>query len=107
MLAACLLLLAASGPPDLAAVGVVVASAPERSAAILRSNGRTRVVSVGDTVFGGRVLAVTRRQVVLEFGGERVVIAVRGSRPRPPSPAAGGPPAAPATARSRTPLRWS
>ena len=87
MLAACLLLLAASGPPDVAAVGVVVASSPERSAAILRSEGRTRIVSAGDAVFGGRVVAVTRHQVILDFDGDRVAIAVRGAGAgSPPSP---------------------
>lgn len=98
MLAACLLLLVVSGPPDLVAVGVVVASSPERSAAILRSGGRTRVVSVGDGVFGGRVLAVSRSQVILDFEGERVDIAVRGtgSTPTRPPRAASLPPPPPA-----------
>ena len=48
-LSALLLVLALSGPSDLAAVGVVVAASPDRSVAILRSEGKTRVVSVGDT----------------------------------------------------------
>lgn len=86
MLAACLLLFAAVVPPDVTALGVVIASAPDRSAAILRSGGRTRVVSVGDPVFGGRVLAVSRRQVILEFDGERVDVAVRGTGEAPPPP---------------------
>lgn len=98
MLAACLFLLVASGPQDLAAVGVVVASSPERSAAILRSGGRTRVVSVGDAVFGGRVVAVGRRWVILDFDGERVDIAVRGTGPArtPPPRIASLPPRPPA-----------
>ena len=86
MLAACLLALVASGPSDLAAVGVVVAGSPERSVAILRSDGRTRVVTVGDVVFGGRVLAVSKEQVTLEFDGERVAVRVRGSVPVAPPP---------------------
>jgi len=86
MLAACLLVLVASGPSDLAAIGVVVAGSPERSVAILRSDGRTRVVMVGDVVFGGRVLAVSKEQVTLEFDGERVAVRVRGSGSVAPSP---------------------
>jgi general secretion pathway protein C len=77
MLAALLLLLASSAPVDLAAVGVVVAESPARSVAILRSEGRTRVVGVGDTVFGGRLLTVSTTRVVLEFDGARVDVRVR------------------------------
>jgi type II secretion system protein C len=68
-----LLALAVAAPaPDVQVVGVVVARSPERSVAILRSAGRTRVVAVGDSVFGGRVLAVAADGVRLDFGGETV-----------------------------------
>jgi general secretion pathway protein C len=85
-----LLAQALSAPADLAAVGVVLAQSPERSVAVLYSEGRTRVVSVGDTVFGGRVLAVSRNGVQLMFGGERVDVPVRstGSAPVRPRTAA-------------------
>ena len=86
MLAACLLLLVSSAPADLAAVGVVVAESSERSVAILRSEGRTRVVSVGDSVFGGRLLAVSTSQVTLEFDGERIDVRVRSTGPPTMSP---------------------
>ncbi len=88
MLGVLLALLVSSAPTDLAAVGVVVARSPESSVAILRSEGRTRVVSVGDPVFGGRLLAVSRHRVSLEFGGERVDLRVRstGSVPALPPP---------------------
>jgi general secretion pathway protein C len=76
MLGVLLLALAASVPADLSAVGVVVASSPDRSVAILQSEGRTRVVSVGEQVFGGRLLAVTRDRVTLVFDGERVDVRV-------------------------------
>jgi len=78
-----LLAQAVSAPADLAAVGVVLAPSPERSVAVLRSDGRTRVVRVGDTVFGGRVLAVSRNGVRLVFGGERVDVPVRSTGPAP------------------------
>jgi general secretion pathway protein C len=77
---------AASAPADLTAVGVVVAHSPERSVAVLRSEGRTRVVSVGDSVFGGRVLAVSRSGVLLVFGGERVDLRVQSTGPLPTVP---------------------
>jgi len=81
MLVALLLLLVSSAPADLAAVGVVVAESPERSVAILRSGGRTRVVGVGDSAFGGHLLAVSTTRVTLEFDGERVDVRVRSAGP--------------------------
>jgi general secretion pathway protein C len=87
MLAAVLLLLASTPPADLSAVGVVVAGTPERSVAILRSDGRTRVVGVGDSAFGGRLLAVSSARVTLEFESERVDVVVQSAgRPAPPAP---------------------
>jgi general secretion pathway protein C len=77
---------AVSAPPDLTAVGVVVARSADRSVAVLRSEGRTRVASVGDTVFGGTVLAVSRRAVVLVFDGERVDVRVGSAGPPPIEP---------------------
>jgi general secretion pathway protein C len=88
MLGAVIALLLGSAPADLAAVGVVVAPSPESSVAILRSEGRTRIVSVGDRVFGGRLLAVSRDQVSLVFEGERVDLWVRSTdQPAPALPA--------------------
>lgn len=52
-------------PQDLAAVGIVVSPRSERSVAVLRSQGRTRMGSVGDTVFGGRIVAISRDTVVV------------------------------------------
>lgn len=106
MLAALLLLLVSSAPADLAAVGVVVAGSPERSVAILRSEGRTRVVGVGDTAFGGRLLAVSSTRVILEFEGERIDVRVRDAGP----PALSAPvvatiPESPEVPREDAPLR--
>jgi len=90
-----LLAQAVSAPADLTAVGVVLAQSPERSVAVLRSDGRTRVVSVGDTVFGGRVLTVSRNGVRLVFGGERVDVPVRSTGPAPAFPRTAAQAAAP------------
>jgi general secretion pathway protein C len=64
---------AAEAPPsDLAAIGVIVGATPERSVAILQSGGRTRSALVGHSAFGGRVTAVTRGAVRLDFGGRSI-----------------------------------
>jgi general secretion pathway protein C len=90
----------AQAPPDLAAVGVVVGATPERSVVILQSGGRSRSAGLGDTAFGGRVTAVSREGVTLDFDGRAVDLRLttgRGvsSATRPAGPAtevAGGPP---------------
>jgi general secretion pathway protein C len=61
-------------PADLAVAGVVLSGTAARSTAILTSGGKTRVVSVGDTAFGGRVVSVSAEAVALEFDGERRVL---------------------------------
>jgi len=90
MLASLLLLAAVTAPPDLAAVGVVVAPSPERSVAILRADGRTRVAAVGDEAFGGRLVSVAADSVTLEFGADRVTVRVSAAPgaalPAPPPP---------------------
>jgi type II secretion system protein C len=68
------LALAAVVPADLAAQGVVVGA--RTSVAILRAEGRTRVVAVGDGAFGGVVRAIERGRVTLEFDGAPVVLAL-------------------------------
>jgi type II secretion system protein C len=59
------------GPQDLAVAGVVVGRTPERSSAILTSGGKTRVVAVGESAFGARLVSVAADAVVLERDGER------------------------------------
>src|SRR5262245_55116458 len=66
------LLLAAAAPPDLSAVGTVVGGESARRVAVLRSAGRTRVVGVGDSAFGGLVKTIESGRVVLEFDGQPV-----------------------------------
>jgi type II secretion system protein C len=87
-----LLALAVAAPaPDVQVVGVVVARSPERSVAILRSAGRTRVAAVGDSVFGARVVAVAADGVRLDFGGETVrVRLVANTAPSSPLPQRAG-----------------
>jgi len=97
-----LLLAVLSGPPaDLEAVGLIVSRRPEACVAILRSGGRERVAGVGETAFGGRVIAVVPGRVSLDFGGERVDVRLAGVAAAPPpsapSAAASGPPEDPTT----------
>src|SRR5512147_1507235 len=77
---------ATQGPaaPAIEAVGLVRASIPTRSTAILRSQGRTRVVAVGETAFGVRLLAIGSDTVQLELGGQPVELRLA---PAPASPA--------------------
>jgi general secretion pathway protein C len=95
-------------PPDLAVSGVVVRAVPERSTAILSSGGRTRVVSIGDQAFGGRVVAITPKAVVIEFDGERRELRLPNAtevaqRPAPPPPVQPAVPAAPPAAAPEDP----
>jgi type II secretion system protein C len=92
----CLFAATASAPADLQAVGVVMSAQPEKSVAILRSGGHTRVVTVGDAAFGGHVTAIAAGLVSLDFGGDRVDLRLRAA-PAVPAPAA-PPPLAPAPA---------
>jgi type II secretion system protein C len=68
------LALAAVAPADLAAQGVVVGA--RASVAILRAEGRTRVVAVGDSAFGGVVRAIEPGRVTVEFDGAPLVLAL-------------------------------
>ncbi len=94
-----------SAPADLAVTGVVLREPPGRSTVILASLGRTRVVAVGESAFGGRVVAAGLDGVTLDFGGERRVLRLPSAldaarRPAPagalPAPA-GTPPEDPET----------
>jgi type II secretion system protein C len=80
-----------AAPKDLAVAGVVVGATPDRSSAILVSGGRTRVVAVGETAFGGRLVAVGPGSVTLDFGGERLELRLPAAAAAPPS----APPALP------------
>ena len=77
---------------DVRAAGVVVSPRPERSSAVLRSGGVTRVVAPGETAFGMRVLAVSEHAVTVEVDGRTLVLGLAGG------PTAAVPAPAPATA---------
>ncbi len=67
-----LALVLAAAPPDLSAVGIVMSARVEARAAVLLSGGRTRVVGVGDTAFGGRVAAIESDHVAVDYDSGRV-----------------------------------
>jgi type II secretion system protein C len=79
-------LLAAVPPPDLAAVGTVIGARPEKSVAVLRAQGRSRVVAVGDAAFGGLVRAIESDRVVLDFDGQPVELRLPRAQPMPSRP---------------------
>jgi type II secretion system protein C len=92
MLAALLLAGLAAAPADLVALGVVLGTRPEGSVAILRSGTRTRVVTLGETAFGGRVAAISETAVRLDFDGAAVEVRLSPGTPAPvPAPAAARP----------------
>ena len=99
MLAHALLMALTAAPGDLAAVGIILSPRPESSVAILRAGGRSRVVSAGDMVFGGRVARITATAVVLEFAEGvrelRLVPGAPGGAPRPVGPARAAEPMSP------------
>ncbi len=79
----------------------------QASVAILKSGSAARIVGVGESAFGGQVLAITAEGVSLDFGGERVLLRLPGAALAAPAPAAGqpGPPPADASAVSRSMTR--
>ncbi|MGE5124877.1 MAG: hypothetical protein ACM3PV_01200 [Betaproteobacteria bacterium] len=91
--------------PAIDAVGIVRSPVAGRSLAMLRCEGRTRVLAVGETAFGARLLAIGTETVTLELGGRRLEVRlarVPSALPAPPpraAPAAtaGQPPEDPAT----------
>jgi len=98
-----------TAPKDLSVSGVVLRKTPQRSTAILSSGGATRVVSVGDLAFGGRVVTVSPDGVTLNFGGERLVLRLPSAlqaaalAPPPRHAAAAAGPAAPSGAPPEDP----
>jgi type II secretory pathway component PulC len=78
MLGALLLLAAATPPPDLALVGLVLSPGAGRSQAIVRAQGRSRVVAAGESAFGGQVVGLDASGVTLAFGDERLVLRLPG-----------------------------
>jgi general secretion pathway protein C len=91
MLAALLTLALAAPPPDLAALGIVASRDPAHSVVLLRAAGRTRVVGVGENVFGGRVASITADLVSVEFDGRRIDLRLSGEPAAPLAAAASVP----------------
>jgi general secretion pathway protein C len=90
-----LLALLAAAPPDLQVIGVVVSRDPLRSVAMLRSGGRTRVATLGESAFGGKVALVGRESVTVDFDGQKVELRLTVGVARaalPPAPPAAAPP---------------
>jgi general secretion pathway protein C len=83
-----LALVLAAAPPDLSAVGIVMSARVEARAAVLRSGGRTRVVGVGDTAFGGRVAAIESDHVAVDYDSGRVRLRLAAGVETAPAPAA-------------------
>jgi type II secretion system protein C len=86
------------------AVGLVRSRTPGRSVAILRSQGRTRVVAEGETAFGARLVGIGAESVTIESEGRTLELRLTSapafaSAPPPPPPALppGAPPEDPET----------
>ena len=98
-------LVPSSAEAAIEAVGLVRAATPTRSVAILRCEGRTRVVAVGETACGARLVAVAADVVQLEAAGKPVELRLAPAPAAPvlrPSPRAAAlrsdlPPEDPAT----------
>src|SRR5262245_30047609 len=88
---ALMLLASLAAPADLAAVGLVVSPRPEASVAILRAEGRTRVVGIGDSAFGGRVTAIAAGLVTLDYDGQPKQLRLTGEVTPVPPPVAAAP----------------
>ena len=105
MIGLALLVALAVPPPDLTAVGIVLGDHPESSVALLRSSGKTRIVGVGESAFGGRVTAIARGVISMQFATDRVDLRLAAAPAAPvamPKPAAPPSEAAPAPAEDPT-----
>jgi general secretion pathway protein C len=91
MLGCVLALVLAAAPPDLSAVGIVMSARVEARAAVLESGGRTRVVGIGDTAFGGRVAAIESDHVAVDYDSGRVRLRLAAGTATTPAVAATAP----------------
>jgi general secretion pathway protein C len=79
MACAVLLALLAQAPDAPATVtGVVVSRKPELSSAVIQSDGRARVVGIGDSIAGARVLEITSAGVTVDGASGRTLLRLRG-----------------------------
>ena len=72
MILVALLLAGPSPPTDLAVSGIVLGAGRAGRVALLRAGDRSRAVAVGESAFGGRVVAIEPGGVILDFEGQRV-----------------------------------
>ncbi len=63
---------------EVAAVGVVTSARPGAGVVVLRSQGRVRVVGVGEQAFGARVVSIRADGVILERDGQAEEIRLSG-----------------------------
>src|SRR5512147_1317141 len=80
--------------PSIEAVGLVRSAVPTHSTAILRSQGRTRVVAIGETAFGARLVSIGAETVALELDGQPLELRLvpTPAVAAPPPPRASAPP---------------
>jgi len=89
MACAVLFALLAQAPETQAATvaGVVVSRKPELSSAVIQSDGRARVVGIGDSIAGARVLEISSAGVTVDGGSGRTLLRLRGEVAAAPSSA--------------------
>ena len=93
-----------------ALVGLVTVPAPGRSVAVLRSGVRTRVVTLGESAFGVRLVRVAGDVATVEVAGREADLRFGSAPAAPPPPApvaAAATPPAPGSAAPGTPQEWS
>jgi general secretion pathway protein C len=73
----------------------VTGARPGTGVAILRSQGRARVVAVGESAFGARVVSVAPDRIVIERDGRTEELRLTSAAPLPAAPRAQAPEAAP------------
>ncbi len=88
LLAVALTLNLAAAPSDLLLRGCVLAQDPARSVAVLTAAGRTRIVTAGESAFGGRVVSISAEGATLDFDGQRITVRLPSAAPSEASPAA-------------------
>jgi type II secretion system protein C len=80
-------LLAQAPEPQATVAGVVVSRKPELSSAVIQSDGRARVVGIGDSIAGARVLEISGAGVTVDGGSGRTLLRLRGDVAAAPSSA--------------------
>jgi type II secretion system protein C len=74
----------ATQPQDIVLKGFVLARDGSHSVALIACGGRSRVLAVGETACGGRLVAVTREGATLEIGTDRLTVRLSAAGEAPP-----------------------